>query len=168
MMALFYVVMCPLGSHIRQGLFDDDAMTWERFPSVTGRFPSHDDVIKWKHFSRYWPFMRGIHWSPVNSPHKGQWHGTLMFSMIFVWTNGWVNIREVGDLRRNRPHYDVTVMTKGQFELFLVLAWTRYWTNSRYIWRHGVHVTLFVMKSIWYGSWGRWIKVGPTGPTSAQ
>ena len=22
---------------------------------------SHDDVIKWKHFPRYWPFVRGIH-----------------------------------------------------------------------------------------------------------
>ena len=30
----------------------------------------HDDVIKWKHFPRYWPFVRGIHLSPVNSPHK--------------------------------------------------------------------------------------------------
>ena len=25
---------------------------------------SHDDVIKWKHFPRYWPFVRGIHRSP--------------------------------------------------------------------------------------------------------
>ena len=33
----------------------------------------HDDVIKWKHFPRYWPFVRGMHQSPVNSPHKGQW-----------------------------------------------------------------------------------------------
>ena len=24
----------------------------------------HDDVIKWKHFSRFWPFVRGIHRSP--------------------------------------------------------------------------------------------------------
>ena len=40
----------------------------------------HDDVIKWKHFPRYWPFVRGIHRSPVNSPHKGQWPGALMFS----------------------------------------------------------------------------------------
>ena len=24
----------------------------------------HDDVIKWKHFPRYWPFVRGIHRSP--------------------------------------------------------------------------------------------------------
>ena len=42
----------------------------------------HDDVIKWKHFPRYWPFVRGIHGSPVNSPHKGQWRGALMFSLI--------------------------------------------------------------------------------------
>ena len=42
----------------------------------------HDDVIKWKHFLRYWPFVRGIHRSPVNSPHKGQWRGALMFSLI--------------------------------------------------------------------------------------
>ena len=70
----------------------------------------HDDVKKWKNFPRYWPFVRGIHRSMVNSPHKGQWRGALMFSLICVWINGWVNIREAGDLRRVRAHYDVTVM----------------------------------------------------------
>ena len=44
----------------------------------------HDDVIKWKHFPRYWPFVRGSHRSPVNSLHKGQWRGALMFSLICV------------------------------------------------------------------------------------
>ena len=70
----------------------------------------HDDVIKWEHFPRNWPFVRGIHLSPVNSPHKGQWRGALMFSLIWVWINGWVNNREAGDLRRYRAHYDVTVI----------------------------------------------------------
>ena len=42
----------------------------------------HDDVIKWKHCSRYWPFVPGIHRSPVNSLHEGQWRGALMFSLI--------------------------------------------------------------------------------------
>ena len=70
----------------------------------------HDDVIKWKHFPRYWPFARGIHRSPVNSPHKDQWRGALMFSLICVWINGWVHNREAGDLRRYRAHYDVSVM----------------------------------------------------------
>ena len=70
----------------------------------------HDDVIKCKHFPRYWSFVRGIHRSPVNSPHKGQWRGALMFSLICVWINGWVNNREAVDLRRYPAHYDVTVM----------------------------------------------------------
>ena len=33
---------------------------------------THDDVIKSKHCPCYWPFVRGIHRLPVNSPHKGQ------------------------------------------------------------------------------------------------
>ena len=39
----------------------------------------HDDFIKWKHFPCYWPFVRGIHRSPANSLHKGQWCRALMF-----------------------------------------------------------------------------------------
>ena len=70
----------------------------------------HDDVIKWKHFPRYWPFVREIHRSPVNFPHKGQWRGALMFTLICARMNGWVNNREAGDLRRYLVHYDVIVM----------------------------------------------------------
>ena len=44
------------------------------------------------------------------SPHTGQWRWTLTFCLICAWTNGWANNRDVGDLRRLRPHYDVTVM----------------------------------------------------------
>ena len=68
----------------------------------------------WRHqmetFPRNWPFVRGIHRGPVNSPHKGQWRGALMFSLICVWINSWVNNRETGDLRCHRAHYDVSVM----------------------------------------------------------
>ena len=73
----------------------------------------HDDVIKWKHFPRYWPFVRGIHRWPVNSPHKGQWRGALMFSLICTRINGWVNNGEAGGLRRYRAHCDVTVMQRS-------------------------------------------------------
>ena len=65
----------------------------------------------------YWPFKRGIHKSPVNSPHKGQGRGALMFTLICAWINGWVNNGEAGDLRRHRAHYDVTVMFHVWFEL---------------------------------------------------
>ena len=75
-----------------------------------GPLSIHDDVIKWKHFPRYLPFVRGIHRSPVNSPHKGQWRGALMFTLICARINDWVNNREAGDLRRYCTHYDVIVM----------------------------------------------------------
>ena len=52
--------------------------------------------------------------SPVNSPHKRQWRGTWMFSLICARINCWVNNREAGDLRRLRAHYDVIVMEKCQ------------------------------------------------------
>ena len=47
----------------------------------------HDDVIKWKQFPRYWPLVREIHQSPVDSPRKGQWRGALKFSLICAWIN---------------------------------------------------------------------------------
>ena len=87
----------------------------------------HDDVIKWKHFPRYWPFVRGIHRSPVDSPHKGQWRGALIFSWICAWTNGWANNRDAGDLRRHRDHYDVTVMCCiNVTSHFMKLIWNQF------------------------------------------
>ena len=95
----------------------------------------HDDVIKWKHFPRYWPFVRGIHRSPVNSPHKGQWRGALMFTLICVWTNGCVNNRETGDLRRYCAYYGVTVMHRLKFSLtpYCVICSAIKWKYARWI-----------------------------------
>ena len=83
-------------------------------------FTPHDDGIKWKHFPRNWPFVRAIHQFPVNSPHKGQWRGALVFSLIYVWINDWVNNGEAGDLRRYLTHYDVTVMACFQILALVV------------------------------------------------
>ena len=69
-------------------------------------------LIKWKHFPRYWPFVRGIHRSQVNCPHKGQSRRAFMFSLICAWINCWVNNGEAGDLIRHRAHYDVILMLK--------------------------------------------------------
>ena len=52
-------------------------------------------------------FVRGIHWSPVNSPHKAQWRGALMISLVCTWINGGVNNRDTGDFRCHGAHYDV-------------------------------------------------------------
>ena len=73
-------------------------------------FDFQDNVIKWKHFPCYCPFVRGIHRSPVNSPHKGQWRGALMFPLICAMNKRSVNNREAGVLRSYRAHYDVIVM----------------------------------------------------------
>ena len=62
-------------------------------------------------FSRYWPFVWGIHQSPVNSPRKGQWRKALMVFFICAWINGCVNNREAGDLRRRRAHYVIVMNT---------------------------------------------------------
>ena len=99
---------------------------------------------KWKHFSRYCPFVRGIHRSPVNSPHKGQWRGALIFSLICAWINGWVTNGEAGDLRRHRVHffpqkepvmrkaypwYDVIIMIYSLFA-FLQFKVISYWIRN--------------------------------------
>ena len=54
---------------------------WPRVHRARNAICLHDDVIKWKHFPRYWPFVRGIHRSPVNSHHKGQ--VTRSFDVFF-------------------------------------------------------------------------------------
>ena len=103
-------------THIVRG-HDYSGQTWSIL-SAAALSPSvvkpliHDDVIKWKHFPRNWPFVREIHRSPVNFPHKGQWRGALMFSLIYARINDSVNNHEAGDLRRQHGHYDVIVMHK--------------------------------------------------------
>ena len=115
----------------------------------------HDDVIKWKYFPRYWPFVRWIHRWPVNSPHKGQWRGALMFSLLCGWINGWVNNREAGDLRRHRAHYDVTVMLNDTFYLNTNVEWPllfavfeQNFINSLVPVRSGCNLELVILKLI--------------------
>ena len=68
----------------------------------------------WRHqmetFSTLLAICAGNSPDPVNSPHKGQWRGALVFTLICARINGWVNNCKAGDLRRNRAHYDVIVI----------------------------------------------------------
>ena len=52
----------------------------------------------WRHemeiFPRNWQFVQGIHRFSMKSPHKGQWRGALMFSLICARINHWVNNHE--------------------------------------------------------------------------
>ena len=88
------------------------SMLWHRqaiFESKGDKLSSSAEsrIRSWKHFPRYWPLVRVIHRSAVNFPHESQWRGALMFALICAWINGCANNRRAGDLRRNRPHYDV-------------------------------------------------------------
>ena len=100
MQHMYIVLKCPYTVHPRN-------------------YAHHDDVIKWKHFPRYWPLVRWIHRSPVDSLHNGLWRGDLMFSLICAWTNGWAIKRGAGDLSRHRTHYDATVMESCSFRYFV-------------------------------------------------
>ena len=64
----------------------------------------------WRHNGNIFCVTGEIAWSPVNSPHQGQWSGPLMFSLMCPWTNGWVKTRDTDDVRRHRAYYDVTVL----------------------------------------------------------
>ena len=90
LMQQFPYQACYIKLHMHTYIIHIDGWAQDCSNSITpllthlGRGPVflHDDVIKWKHFPRNWPFVRGIHRFPVNSPHKGQWRGALMFSLI--------------------------------------------------------------------------------------
>ena len=100
---------------------------WETAPAVSMQLSNlllgntswgslHHYISWWRHqmetFSALLAICAGNHRSPANSPHKGQWRGALMFSLICARINGWVNNGETGDLRSHRAHYDVIVMIK--------------------------------------------------------
>ena len=119
------ILLSPFRCFIEQYAEQYATIGAENIPFHHGSFLLHDDVIKWKHFPRNWPFVREIHRSPVNFPHKGQWRGALMFSLIYAWMNDWVNNREAGDLRRQHGHYDVNVMLMWPND---VMCWARPWS----------------------------------------
>ena len=66
-------------------------------------------------FSALLPFC--AEYSPVTGelPHKGQWRGALMFSLICARMNGWANNGDAGDLKRHLAHYDVIVMDQCKY-----------------------------------------------------
>ena len=111
----------------------------------------------WRHqmetFPRYWPFVRGIHRSPVNSPIKGQWCGALMFSLICAWINHYINNRDAGDLRRYRAHYDIIVMIHTSVTAdrptslwWLYMSWCQICTRTSAT----IMLTWFWLQSQWY------------------
>ena len=166
-----------IGWNLSLPIFKWDEGTW-----INGRDSVlHDDIIKWEHFPRYWPFVRGIRRSPVNSPHKDQWRGALMFSFISALINAWVNNREAGDSRLHRDHYAVIVMISSNNqqtywnrilyfdEIFITgCSGSCYFDNFRYsqLWKfrqNDIFVSMHVQysKQTYVTAWKRFLHYWP-------
>ena len=136
---------------------------------------THDDVIKWKHFPCYWPFVRGIHRPQVNSPHKGQWRGALMFSLVCAMNKGlskqpwrwwvetpsrslWRHCNDTETFSRDPTIYDVeSTLTKYQMQMMFTSNCLRpNYKLGSILWRR---------RPLWYGInrviwdiwWYRWL-----------
>ena len=79
----------------------------------------------------------GHRWIPLI---KGQCSGALMVSLICAWTNGWVNNRDVGDLRCHRPHFDATLLNEAsKMPSLLKRTWSKHPIKKHTLkrkWRH--------------------------------
>ena len=113
-----------MASHVRNPIFQPYRSTRMRYGmcivNILEEFAWWRQQIFFStHFMHYWPFVRRIHQSTVDSPHKGQCCGALMFSLVCTWTNVWANNWDAGDLRCHCTQYDVTVrehvITGSQF-----------------------------------------------------
>ena len=83
---------------------------------------------------------------PGDSPHKGQWRGALMFSLICARINGWINNREASDLRRHRAHYDVIVM----IFTWHCHCWYTYWHQVYCRRKITVNIDVKIIIGNWY------------------
>ena len=72
----------------------------------------------------------------VNSPHKGQWRGALVFSLISAWKNVWVNDRDAVYLRRYRAHYEVAIMFYLRLRHGLVITFLFNCESNYYSWNN--------------------------------
>ena len=147
------------------------------FGTATFIKPCYRSVLCESHFLlRYrllhspglWPLLltRINRW-PVNSLHKGEWRGSLTFSLICAWLDGWVNNREAGDSRRLHSHYDVTIMGLDcpplhcgfmwpvGISVFRRLCWLYYLTGGKWL-PLGLckgddeSMTMPIMSTIWH------------------
>ena len=81
---------------------------WCNLAPLSIGMKTRNSISWWRHQMETFSALLAI--CAGNSPHKGQWSGALMFSLICVRINDWVNNGEAGDLIRHRAHYDVIVM----------------------------------------------------------
>ena len=135
----------------------------------------HDDVIKWKHFPRYWPSS-----CAGNSPVTGEFPSqrSVMRSYFLwsaPWINGWVSNREVGDLRRHRAHYDVILMDSSSgCPVSAVSIDSLYHITFQLPWcfsapgNHQLHCSVYLLKHLLFLLWSNRRHVAKRRPDLAS
>ena len=109
-------------------------MNWQPNMIKTNQRSAHAGFLWWRHQMKIFSALPAL--CAENSPVAGeflsqsQWRGALMFYLICgVWTHGWVNNWDAGDLRCHGAHYDVNVMANARCwneslsPLFCLLDW---------------------------------------------
>ena len=71
---------------------------WHDVTATAGIVSPRGDVMTWQRSPHWWPFVKGIHQSPVSSPYKGPMMQNFEFSLLLVWTDYWANSQVAGDL----------------------------------------------------------------------
>ena len=116
-----------LNSSWEEQLVGQGVIIWIKNTAVL--FVIHDDVIKWKHFPRYWPFVRGI---PGEFP--AQRPVMQRFDVFFdLRLNKRLNKQSLGWwFETLSAHYDVTLMIQNYSSMAMLLLW--YAIISRLVW----------------------------------
>ena len=104
----------------------------------------HEDVIKWKHFPRYWPFVRGIHQSPVNFIHKGQWRGACVCVYV-IWNFGvyLLTMETIGQYRKcaETKHSELRFGVFRGYRAFSVLLYLLCIINTPLLFHRAIYTT---------------------------
>ena len=97
---------------------------WPALVSYFDLVALHDDVIKWKHFPRNWPFVRGIHrsrWIPRTSASDAE-----LWCFFDLLLNKWLSKQPWG--------------------------W-RFQMPSWSLWRQCNDISITKCQTIWYNTW---------------
>ena len=91
-------------------------------------FPVHDDVIKWKHFPRYWPFVRGIHWW-FETPSRPLWRQCKFVKEISILALAQYCLNFTNDISKGsvekKVEFHGSKWNDNISALFQVMAWCR-------------------------------------------
>ena len=96
-MDTYYLSPLPLMFKVPCGLLGSGQSNW----IISSHQQKHDDVMTWKHFPHYWPFVKGIHQVTGGFPSQRTSNVHLMFPQTNRSINTWLAL----DLR----HHDAYV-----------------------------------------------------------